>query len=125
AAASERIYRRPRAHRRHRRRASRSQPPTVQPRAVDLRRWVGHRHGGCHRTNAHAVFPRDRGRRRRGASGLTRPSRSELKALMADEPLTDAPDAPAASESSELADAQRERDEFKDRWMRKTAEFDN
>ena len=44
---------------------------------------------------------------------------------MADEPLTDAPDAPAASENAELADAQRERDEFKDRWMRKTAEFDN
>jgi molecular chaperone GrpE len=44
---------------------------------------------------------------------------------MADEPLTDMPDAPAASESSELADLQRERDDFKDRWLRKSAEFDN
>jgi molecular chaperone GrpE len=45
---------------------------------------------------------------------------------MADEPLTDAAEAPpAAPENPELADAQRERDEFKDRWMRKTAEFDN
>jgi molecular chaperone GrpE len=44
---------------------------------------------------------------------------------MADEPLTDTPDAPAASEPSELADLQRERDDFKDRWLRKTAEFDN
>src|SRR6266403_5921791 len=46
---------------------------------------------------------------------------------MADEPLTDAPDAPAASDPSEvaLADLQRERDEFKDRWRRKSAEFDN
>jgi molecular chaperone GrpE len=44
---------------------------------------------------------------------------------MADEPLTDAPDAPAASDPSELADLQRERDEFKDRWLRKSAEFDN
>src|SRR6267142_6714648 len=46
---------------------------------------------------------------------------------MADEPLTDAPDAPAASDPSEiaLADMQRERDTFKDRWVRKTAEFDN
>jgi len=44
---------------------------------------------------------------------------------MADEPLTDAPDAPAAPENAELADAQRERDDFKDRWLRKSAEFDN
>jgi molecular chaperone GrpE len=44
---------------------------------------------------------------------------------MADEPLTDAPDAPPASDPSELADLQRERDELKDRWMRKSAEFDN
>jgi molecular chaperone GrpE len=44
---------------------------------------------------------------------------------MADEPVTDAPDAPAASDSSEIADLQRERDEFKDRWLRKSAEFDN
>jgi molecular chaperone GrpE len=44
---------------------------------------------------------------------------------MADEPLTDAPDAPTASDPSELADLQRERDELKDRWLRKSAEFDN
>ena len=45
---------------------------------------------------------------------------------MADEPLTDAADAPSApSESSELADLQRERDDYKDRWLRKGAEFDN
>jgi molecular chaperone GrpE len=45
---------------------------------------------------------------------------------MADEPLTDTPDAPvAAPESAELADLQRERDDFKDRWIRKSAEFDN
>jgi molecular chaperone GrpE len=47
---------------------------------------------------------------------------------MADEPLTDAPDSPdasAASESSELTDLQRERDDYKDRWLRKGAEFDN
>jgi molecular chaperone GrpE len=46
---------------------------------------------------------------------------------MADEPVTDEtaePDAPA-SESSELADLQRERDDYKDRWLRKGAEFDN
>jgi molecular chaperone GrpE len=46
---------------------------------------------------------------------------------MADEPLTDAPDeaaapAPVAPEIDVLT---RERDEFKDRWMRKTAEFEN
>jgi molecular chaperone GrpE len=46
---------------------------------------------------------------------------------MADEPLTDAPDAPAPADPTELAlaDVQRERDEFKDRWLRKSAEFDN
>jgi len=44
---------------------------------------------------------------------------------MADEPVTDAPDAPAESMSSEIADLQRERDDYKDRWLRKTAEFDN
>jgi molecular chaperone GrpE len=41
---------------------------------------------------------------------------------MADEPLTDAP---AAPDASELADLERERDDFKDRWLRKSAEFDN
>jgi len=47
---------------------------------------------------------------------------------MADEPVTDETDetaAPAPSESSELADLQRERDDYKDRWLRKGAEFDN
>ena len=50
---------------------------------------------------------------------------------MADEPLTDAPEAPDTpvapdgGVASELADAQRERDDFRDRWMRKSAEFDN
>ena len=50
---------------------------------------------------------------------------------MADEHLTDAPVAPDtsvapdSSASPELADAQRERDDFRDRWMRKSAEFDN
>jgi molecular chaperone GrpE len=45
---------------------------------------------------------------------------------MADEPVNNGPDASvAAPESSELADLQRERDDFKDRWLRKSAEFDN
>jgi molecular chaperone GrpE len=48
---------------------------------------------------------------------------------MTDEPLTDAPDAAAvpdvAPDAAGIADAQRERDDFKDRWLRKTAEFDN
>ena len=45
---------------------------------------------------------------------------------MADEPLIDGPDAPVAeSDGSELGDLQRERDDFKDRWLRKSAEFDN
>jgi molecular chaperone GrpE len=45
---------------------------------------------------------------------------------MSDEPLNDGPDASVAEpESSELADLQRERDDYKDRWLRKGAEFDN
>src|SRR4026208_950030 len=44
---------------------------------------------------------------------------------MADEPLTDAPDAGAGSETSQPAGVQRERDDYKDRWLRKGAEFDN
>ena len=50
---------------------------------------------------------------------------------MADKPLTDAPEAPDTpvapdpEVTTELAGAQRERDDFRDRWMRKTAEFDN
>ena len=44
---------------------------------------------------------------------------------MPDEPVTDEPDTPAPPESSELTDLQRERDDYKDRWLRKSAEFDN
>jgi molecular chaperone GrpE len=45
---------------------------------------------------------------------------------MSDEPVNDEPDATvAAPEGSELADLQRERDDYKDRWLRKGAEFDN
>jgi molecular chaperone GrpE len=46
---------------------------------------------------------------------------------MADEPVTDmdAPEAPVAPAAGELDDLQRERDDYKDRWLRKTAEFDN
>src|SRR5258705_13813892 len=44
---------------------------------------------------------------------------------MEDEPVTDEPDIPAPAEASELADLQRERDDYKDRWLRKGAEFDN
>ena len=44
---------------------------------------------------------------------------------MADEPMTDAPDAPAASVTTELDDVKHERDDYKDRWLRKSAEFDN
>jgi molecular chaperone GrpE len=39
--------------------------------------------------------------------------------------VTDEPDIPAPAEASELADLQRERDDYKDRWLRKGAEFDN
>jgi molecular chaperone GrpE len=46
---------------------------------------------------------------------------------MADEPLTDAEEAPAAPApaDSPLADLQRERDDYYDRLLRKSAEFDN
>jgi molecular chaperone GrpE len=44
---------------------------------------------------------------------------------MADEPLTEATDAPPASAAPEVTELQRERDDYKDRWVRKTAEFDN
>ena len=45
---------------------------------------------------------------------------------MSDEPVNDGPDATvAAPEGSELADLQHERDDYKDRWLRKGAEFDN
>jgi molecular chaperone GrpE len=47
---------------------------------------------------------------------------------MADEPVT-APEQPPGGEAiastDPLADAQRERDDYYDRWMRKAAEFDN
>ena len=39
---------------------------------------------------------------------------------MADEPITDPVEAPP-----DLTDLERERDDFRDRWMRKSAEFDN
>jgi molecular chaperone GrpE len=42
-----------------------------------------------------------------------------------EEPLTDEPDAPAASLAPEIDVLTRERDDYKDRWLRKTAEFDN
>jgi molecular chaperone GrpE len=45
---------------------------------------------------------------------------------MAEEPLTDTPEAPEALVSTDqVADLQRERDDYQDRWMRKSAEFDN
>ncbi len=45
---------------------------------------------------------------------------------MSDEFVNDGPDAPvAASDNPEIAELQRERDDFKDRWLRKGAEFDN
>ena len=45
---------------------------------------------------------------------------------MADETLNDGPDASvAAPESAETDQLARERDDYKDRWLRKSAEFDN
>ena len=44
---------------------------------------------------------------------------------LTDEPVTDATDAPAESTPPEIIALQRERDDYKDRWVRKTAEFDN
>jgi molecular chaperone GrpE len=47
---------------------------------------------------------------------------------MADEDVTEPADAPAGEaivSTDPLADAQRERDDYYDRWMRKAAEFDN
>jgi molecular chaperone GrpE len=47
---------------------------------------------------------------------------------MADEDVTASTDAPAGEaivSTDPLADVQRERDEYYDRWMRKAAEFDN
>jgi molecular chaperone GrpE len=42
---------------------------------------------------------------------------------MADEPVTDAPEGLVSSDP--VSDLQRERDDYQDRWIRKTAEFDN
>jgi molecular chaperone GrpE len=42
---------------------------------------------------------------------------------MADEPLTDVPDTEVSTDP--LAEVQRERDDYQDRWLRKSAEFDN
>ena len=45
---------------------------------------------------------------------------------MADETFNDGPDATvAAADGTEPTQAERERDDFKDRWLRKSAEFDN
>ena len=45
---------------------------------------------------------------------------------MADEPLNDGPDAVvAAPDEAGPSQVERERDDFKDRWLRKSAEFDN
>jgi molecular chaperone GrpE len=45
---------------------------------------------------------------------------------MAEEPSTDTPEAPETLVSTDqVADLQRERDDYQDRWMRKSAEFDN
>jgi molecular chaperone GrpE len=44
---------------------------------------------------------------------------------MPDEPLTDAAPDTAAPESSPVTELERERDDYKDRWLRKSAEFDN
>src|SRR3954471_10941718 len=43
---------------------------------------------------------------------------------MSDEPVTDPVDAPPAA-AEPTAELQRERDDYRDRWMRKAAEFDN
>src|SRR5262245_21835583 len=44
---------------------------------------------------------------------------------MADEPMTDAAEAAETPAETALADLQRERDDYHDRWLRKSAEFDN
>jgi molecular chaperone GrpE len=45
---------------------------------------------------------------------------------MSDESVTDNPDAPVeASAAAAPSQIERERDDFKDRWLRKSAEFDN
>ena len=42
---------------------------------------------------------------------------------MPDDPLTDTPEAMVSTDP--ISDLQRERDDYHDRWLRKTAEFDN
>jgi molecular chaperone GrpE len=42
---------------------------------------------------------------------------------MPDDPLTDTPEAMVSTDP--VSDLQRERDDYHDRWLRKTAEFDN
>jgi molecular chaperone GrpE len=44
---------------------------------------------------------------------------------MADEPMTDTTAEAPAPDASPTAELERERDDYKDRWMRKSAEFDN
>ena len=44
---------------------------------------------------------------------------------MADDPLTDTPDVDALASTDLVSDLQRERDDYNDRWLRKTAEFEN
>ena len=45
---------------------------------------------------------------------------------MSDESVTDGPDAPVeAPDGADPSQLQRERDDFKDRWLRTSAEFDN
>jgi molecular chaperone GrpE len=44
---------------------------------------------------------------------------------MADEPMTDAAEAADAAPAPSLEELQRERDDYYDRWLRKSAEFDN
>ena len=44
---------------------------------------------------------------------------------MADEPLTDTPDVDALASTDRVSDLEREREDYKDRWLRKTAEFEN
>ena len=44
---------------------------------------------------------------------------------MADDPLTDTPDVDALASTDRAGDLEREREDYKDRWLRKTAEFEN
>jgi molecular chaperone GrpE len=52
-----------------------------------------------------------------------KPSTQNLE--MTDDPLTDTPDVDALASTDGVSDLQRERDDYKDRWLRKTAEFEN